>query len=243
MLIRPRGAQAAVARPRPAAGGCRARPSTATVVKMSPEQALHLGRLQGAGAVGLLAQGDDGQQQAARDRPACGPRQRDQRLALPRHVQSGPSAGISHSSLTRRWGRVVKTCLILSRLRAVTGRQGGCACRGRCCSRSTMGTTSTRAILFDARRRALAAASARAEASLSGRRLGRARPGGDPPRRPGGPEGSGGALRRGTRPDMRRVGITNQRETVVVWEKGQRPPDPPRHRVAGPPHRRGLRAP
>ena len=38
-----------------------------------------------------------------------------------------------------------------------------------------------------------------------------------------------------------RIGITNQRETTVVWDRAHRQADPPRHRLAGPPHRRGLR--
>ena len=33
------------------------------------------------------------------------------------------------------------------------------------------------------------------------------------------------------------IGITNQRETVVVWERG----DPSRHRVAGSPYRQTMR--
>ena len=37
------------------------------------------------------------------------------------------------------------------------------------------------------------------------------------------------------------IGITNQRETAVVWDRAHRRAPPPRDRVAGPPHRRPLR--
>ena len=37
------------------------------------------------------------------------------------------------------------------------------------------------------------------------------------------------------------IGITNQRETTVVWDRAHRQADPQRHRLAGPPHRRPLR--
>ena len=37
------------------------------------------------------------------------------------------------------------------------------------------------------------------------------------------------------------IGITNQRETTVIWDRGTGQPDPQRHRLAGPPHRRLLR--
>ena len=37
------------------------------------------------------------------------------------------------------------------------------------------------------------------------------------------------------------IGITNQRETVVVWDRRTGRPQTPRDRVAGPPHRTSLR--
>ena len=37
--------------------------------------------------------------------------------------------------------------------------------------------------------------------------------------------------------DIAAIGITNQRETVVVWDRQDRQADPQRHRLAGPPHR------
>ena len=37
------------------------------------------------------------------------------------------------------------------------------------------------------------------------------------------------------------IGITNQRETVVLWERAHRPAGASRHRLAGPAHRRSLR--
>ena len=36
--------------------------------------------------------------------------------------------------------------------------------------------------------------------------------------------------------DIAAIGITNQRETVVVWERETRQADPPGHRLAGPAH-------
>ena len=41
--------------------------------------------------------------------------------------------------------------------------------------------------------------------------------------------------------DIAAIGITNQRETTVVWDRATGQADPPRHRLAGPPHRRHLR--
>ena len=37
------------------------------------------------------------------------------------------------------------------------------------------------------------------------------------------------------------LGITNQRETTIVWDRADRPAHPQRHRLAGPAHRRSLR--
>ena len=41
--------------------------------------------------------------------------------------------------------------------------------------------------------------------------------------------------------DLAAVGITNQRETFVVWERAERPPGPSRDRMAMPPQRGNLR--
>ena len=37
--------------------------------------------------------------------------------------------------------------------------------------------------------------------------------------------------------DIAAVGITNQRETTVLWDRATGEPVAPRHRLAGPPHR------
>ena len=50
------------------------------------------------------------------------------------------------------------------------------------------------------------------------------------PRRGSGPTGS------------RPIGLTNQRETTVLWDRADRPGDRPGDRLAGPPHGRLLRA-
>ena len=96
------------------------------------------------------------------------------------------------------------------------------------------GTTSTRAILFDADARAVAVAQRELDAALSGARLGRARPGADL---------AGHARRRArsaraasTASRVAAIGITNQRETVVVWDRATGRADPPRDRLAGPAH-------
>ena len=49
---------------------------------------------------------------------------------------------------------------------------------------------------------------------------------------------SGPALAPG---DIAAIGITNQRETTLVWDRATGEPLGPRHRLAGPPHRRALR--
>ena len=41
--------------------------------------------------------------------------------------------------------------------------------------------------------------------------------------------------------DIAAIGITNQRETTVLWDRATGRPVAPRHRLAGPPHRRRLR--
>jgi glycerol kinase len=41
--------------------------------------------------------------------------------------------------------------------------------------------------------------------------------------------------------DIAAIGITNQRETAIVWNRRTGEPDPQRDRLAGPPHRRALR--
>ena len=55
------------------------------------------------------------------------------------------------------------------------------------------------------------------------------------------PRGAGKG-RRSTAKDIAAIGITNQRETTVVWDRATGQADPPRHRLAGPAHRRHLRA-
>ena len=71
--------------------------------------------------------------------------------------------------------------------------------------------------------------------------LGRARPRrdlGDAERRRGRSARPGAGA---TRRDVAAIGITNQRETTVVWDREHRPPGLQRDRLAGPPHRRVLR--
>ena len=41
--------------------------------------------------------------------------------------------------------------------------------------------------------------------------------------------------------DIAAIGITNQRETTIVWDRDTGEPDLPRHRLAVPPHQRLLR--
>ena len=41
--------------------------------------------------------------------------------------------------------------------------------------------------------------------------------------------------------DIAAIGITNQRETTLLWDRKTDAHDPPRHRVAGPPDGRPLR--
>ena len=53
------------------------------------------------------------------------------------------------------------------------------------------------------------------------------------------PRGATRSAQAGVTPDA--IGITNQRETVVVWERAHRPAGAPRHGVAGPADRRPLR--
>ena len=43
--------------------------------------------------------------------------------------------------------------------------------------------------------------------------------------------------------DIAAIGIANQRETTVVWERARRTRDPQRHRLAGPAHGGYLRGP
>ena len=42
--------------------------------------------------------------------------------------------------------------------------------------------------------------------------------------------------------DIAAIGITNQRETTVVWDRKTGEPHPQRHRLAGPPHGGDLRS-
>ena len=46
-----------------------------------------------------------------------------------------------------------------------------------------------------------------------------------------------------TADDIAAIGITNQRETTLVWDRRTGQPISQRHRLAGPPHRRRLRSP
>ncbi len=41
--------------------------------------------------------------------------------------------------------------------------------------------------------------------------------------------------------DVAAIGITNQRETTVLWDRASGAPDRPRHRLAGPPHGAAVR--
>ena len=81
------------------------------------------------------------------------------------------------------------------------------------------GTTSTRAIVFDAALAPVAIAQQEFAADFSGARLGRARSGGDlvGHRRDGARRDGEG--RRRARAMSPRIGITNQRETTVVWDR------------------------
>ena len=82
----------------------------------------------------------------------------------------------------------------------------------------------------------------RAHAALSAARAGSS----TTPRRSGATVVRGGASRagRGARDaaaEIAAVGITNQRETTLVWERATGQPDPSRHRLAVPPHGRDVR--
>ena len=102
------------------------------------------------------------------------------------------------------------------------------------------GTTSTRAIIFDGDGIAVAVAQREFPPDFSAPRLGRAR--------------SGRHLattlatmrealaERGLpASDIAAIGITNQRETTLIWDRTTRPRRSQRHRLAGPPHGRRLR--
>ena len=105
------------------------------------------------------------------------------------------------------------------------------------------GTTSTRALLFDAQLDARRRGAAGVPPDLSRTRLGRARSRGHLVERAGDlPRGAGArpALRPAIWPA---IGITNQRETTVLWDRADGQADPQRHRLAGPPHRANMRAP
>ena len=102
------------------------------------------------------------------------------------------------------------------------------------------GTTSSRAIVFDEKLRPVAVAQQEFPQYFPAPRLGRARPGGDlasvlatcrAAHRQGRHHGA----------DIAAIGITNQRETTLIWERDDRQADPSRHRLAGPPHCRALR--
>ena len=101
------------------------------------------------------------------------------------------------------------------------------------------GTTSTRAILFDAQGDAGAAPRSSSPSIYP---------------RPGWVEHDPEEIWRAVVPDLPRggrrrddgpiaaIGITNQRETTVLWERAHRPPGAQRDRLAGPAHRRAVRA-
>ena len=104
------------------------------------------------------------------------------------------------------------------------------------------GTTSTRAILFHADTSVASFAQPRVSAAFSGRWRGRARARGfvvdgarDPPR---------SAMRNASASakDIAAIGITNQRETTIVWHRNDRPARASRNRLAGPADCRSLRA-
>ena len=104
------------------------------------------------------------------------------------------------------------------------------------------GTTSTRAIVFDRGRASRSAAASRSSRSTS--------------RSPAGSSTTRRTIWRDTvavcrqalaaagvdAAEIAAIGITNQRETTVLWDRGDRPADPPRHRLAGPAHRGALPA-
>ena len=99
------------------------------------------------------------------------------------------------------------------------------------------GTTSTRSIVFDDQARAVSIARRELAAALPGRRLGGTRRRGHLARHAR--DGARGHRRAAAAcADIAAVGITNQRETAVVWERSHRQADPPGHRLAGPPHGR-----
>ena len=103
------------------------------------------------------------------------------------------------------------------------------------------GTTSSRAIVFDhdgAIRRGRAEG---VHADLSAARLGRARPAGDLGHADRASRSRRSAARRLRPRDIAAIGITNQRETTIVWDRETGRADPQRHRLAGPPHRGVLR--
>ena len=101
------------------------------------------------------------------------------------------------------------------------------------------GTTSSRAIVFDGDMKVVASAQKEFTQHYPGIRLGRARSRGNlgiassATCRDGAEEGQARAP-----PTSPAIGITNQRETVVIWDTSDRQADPQRHRLAGPPHRR-----
>ena len=100
------------------------------------------------------------------------------------------------------------------------------------------GTTGTTCLLVDDELTVRGRGYARAAAALPALGLGRARPGGDLAERARRRADAG--ARRRTPIDA--IGITNQRETTLLWERAGRRPVAPRDRLAGPPHRRALRA-
>ena len=82
---------------------------------------------------------------------------------------------------------------------------------------------------------------ARVPPDLPGAGLGRARPEGDLDTRSSRPRARRSRRRRLDAGDIAGIGITNQRETTIVWNRCHRRADRQRDRLAGPAHRGGVR--
>ena len=76
------------------------------------------------------------------------------------------------------------------------------------------------------------------QAALPAARLGGARRGGNLARRSAPWRRESSARAKAAPEDIAAIGITNQRETVVLWDRATGQPDSSRHRLAVPPHRR-----
>ena len=102
------------------------------------------------------------------------------------------------------------------------------------------GTTGTTCLVVDDELQAVGRGYREIEQHFPRAGLGRARRRGDLGERP-----RGGRARPSRRPrvaahDLAAIGITNQRETTVVWDPASGRPAPAGDRLAGPPHRRPL---